>query len=78
MALFQCILEGGRMGHATVNPKLKDEKDKKKKNPIKTNKEKEGKKVYFFFASWISSSEIKRNKLGMYSQGKDWLRGWMV
>lgn len=50
MALFQCILEGGRMGHATVNPKLKDEKDKKK-NPIKTNKEKEGKKVYFFFAS---------------------------
>lgn len=31
MALFQCILEGGRIGHATVNRRLKDENDKEKK-----------------------------------------------
>lgn len=45
MAPFQCILEGGRMGHATANPKLKDEKDKKKK------KRRNRKKCVFFFFS---------------------------
>lgn len=42
MALFQCILEGGRIGHATVNRRLKDENDKEKK--------KERKKYIFFFS----------------------------
>lgn len=41
MAPFQRILELGRMGHATVNPRLKDEKDTKKKR-------REKKEVIFF------------------------------